>query len=137
MEVFSKSYLKQVVETQGELFDLFARQNPTCDTDHFITAYMTGKTRADIDAGQAYVMTMFAEDLLRRFVGETGYEPVSGESMKGFRPDWIGRFYAYYQWAQRVSSRETIEAVPLEFIKKAYYGLHDLDLNLAVAKVVG
>ena len=54
MEVFSKSYLKQVVETQGELFDLFARQNPACDTDHFITAYMSGKTRADIDAGQAY-----------------------------------------------------------------------------------
>ena len=136
MEVFSKSYLKQVVETQGELFDLFARQNPTCDTDHFITAYMTGKTRADIDAGQAYVMTMFAEDLLKRFVDETGYAPVPGESMKGFRPDWIGRFYAYYQWMRQVSSRETIEAVPLEFIKKAYYGLHDLDLNLAVDKVV-
>lgn len=137
MEVFSKSYLKQVVETQGELFDLFARQNPACDTDHFITAYMTGKTRADIDAGQAYVMTLFAEDLLKRFVDETGYAPVPGESMKGFRPDWIGRFYAYYQWARQVSSRETLESVPLEFIKKAYYGLHDLDLNLAVAKVAG
>ena len=135
MEVFSKSYLDAVVRTQGELFDSFARQNPDCDTDDFITAYMTGKTRADIDAGQAYVMTMFAEDLLKRFVEETGYVPVPGESMKGFRPDWIGRFYAYYQWAQHVSSRETIEAVPLEFIKKAYYGLHDLDLNLAVAKV--
>ena len=137
MEVFSKSYLKQVVETQGELFDLFARQNPSCDTDDFIVSYMNGKTRADIDAGQAYVCTMFAEDLLARFVKETGYQPKPGESMKGFMPDWIGRFYAYYQWMQQVSSRETLEAVPLEFIKKAYYGLHDLDLNLAVAKVAG
>ena len=134
-DVFSKSYLKQVVETQGELFDLFARQNPNCDTDHFIVAYMKGKTRADVDAGQAYVLTMFAEDLLKRFIEETGYRPVAGESMKGFRPDWIGRFYAFFQWSQRLSSRETLAAVPLDFIKKAYWGLHDLDLNLAVAKV--
>lgn len=41
-----------------------------------------------------------------------------------------------YQWAQRKSSRETIAAVPLDFLKVAYHGLHDLDLNLAVAKVV-
>ena len=135
MEVFSKSYLKQVVETQGELFDLFARQNPEYDTDDFIVSYMTGKTRADIDAGQAYVCTMFSEDLLARFMAETKYQPKPGESMKGFMPDWIGRFYAYSQWSQKKSSRETIEAVPLSFLKVAYRGLHDLDLPLAVAKV--
>ena len=55
--------------------------------------------------------------------------------MKGFMPDWIGRFYAYYQWAERKSSRESFEKVPLSFLKMAYGGLHDLDLNLAVAKV--
>ena len=135
MEVFSKSYLKHVVETQGELFDLFARQNPACDTDDFIASYMSGKTRADIDAGQAYVCTMFSEDLLARFMTETGYQPRPGESMKGFMPDWIGRFYAYYQWSQKMSSSETLAAVPLSFLKVAYRGLHDLDLPLAVAKV--
>lgn len=135
MEVFSKSYLKWVVEVQGELFDAFARQHPDCDTDDFIIAYMNGKTRADIDAGQAYVATMNADELARRYFAETGYEPKPGESMKGFMPDWIGRFYAYYQWMQRKSSRETIAAVPLDFLKLAYHGLHDLDLNLAVAKV--
>lgn len=30
MTVFSKSYLRQVVETQGELFDMFARRYPNC-----------------------------------------------------------------------------------------------------------
>ena len=135
MEVFSKSYLKQVVETQGELFDLFARQNPACDTDHFITAYMTGKTRADIDAGQAYVMTMFAEDLLKRFVDETGYAPVPGESMKGFRPDWIGRFYAYCQWYWNVPSATIVAKLPVEDMTSLYRGAHDLDLALAVRKI--
>ena len=55
--------------------------------------------------------------------------------MSGFMPDWIGRFYAMYQWMERKSSRETLADVPLQFLKTAYAGLHDLDLNLAVEKV--
>ena len=137
MEVFSRSYLKWVVEMQGELFDSFARRNPSCDTDDFIISYMNGKTRMDIDAGQAYVATMNADELMAWYLKESGYQPKPGESMKGFMPDWIGRFYAYYQWEQKKSSRETISAVPLDFLKVAYHGLHDLDLNLAVAKVAG
>ena len=137
MEVFSKSYLKWVVETQGELFDSFARRNPGCDTDDFIVSYMNGKTRSDIDSGQAYVATMNAVELMAWYLKESGYQPRPGESMKGFMPDWIGRFYAYYQWDRKMSSRETLAAVPLDFLKVAYHGLHDLDLNLAVAKVVG
>ena len=135
MEVFSKSYLEAVVRVQGELFDSFARENPDCDTEHFITAYMNGKTRADIDSGQAYVCTMEAPELMAWFRAESGYTPKRGESLKGFMPDWIGRFYAYYQWAERKSSRESLAAVPLSFLKVAYGGLHDLDLALAVAKV--
>ena len=137
MEVFSKSYLKAVVETQGELFDSFARRHPDCDTDDFIASYLTGKTRADIDAGQAYVCTMNAEELLRWYLKESGYQPKTGESMKGFMPDWIGRFYADYQWRRRISSRDALAAVPLGFLKIAYPGLHDLELDLAVAKVAG
>lgn len=30
---------------------------------------------------------------------------------------------------------EVIKKVPLDFLKKAYYGLHDLELDLAVQKV--
>ena len=137
MEVFSKSYLEAVVRTQGVLFDSFARENPDCDTEDFITAYMNGKTRADIDAGQAYVCTMGATELMTWFLSESGYHPKCGESMKGFMPDWIGRFYAQYQWMVRKSSRECFASVPLSYLKTAYAGLHDLDLDLAVAKVAG
>lgn len=137
MEVFSKSYLEAVVRTQGALFDAFARANPDCDTEDFITAYMNGKTRADIDAGQAYVCTMDHVDLMAWFLAKSGYSPKPGVSMKGFMPDWIGRFYALYQWTERKSSRESFAAVPLSFLKVAYGGLHDLDLDLAVAKVAG
>ena len=50
-------------------------------------------------------------------------------------PDWIGEFYAYYQWYYNIPSSEVLKKVPLAFLKKAYYGLHDLELDLAVQKV--
>lgn len=135
MEVYSKSYLKAIVSTQGELFDNFARRNRQCDTEDFIEAYMNSQTRAHVDAGQAYVCTMNADELMRRFLLVDRYQTKAGDALAGFLPDWIGRFYAYYQWSQKISSAETLKAVPLVYLKSAYQGLHDLDLNLAVAKV--
>ncbi len=32
---------------------------------------------------------------------------------------------------------KVVERVPVEFLKKAYFGLHDLELELAVNKVGG
>lgn len=49
-------------------------------------------------------------------------------------PDWIGEFYAYYQWQYNIPSRELVEKVTVDYLKKAYAGLHDLDLELAVKK---
>lgn len=63
------------------------------------------------------------------------YSLKSGKALDGFMPDWIGEFYAYYQWYYNIPSAEVLKKVPLDFIKKAYYGLHDLELDLAVQKV--
>ena len=50
-------------------------------------------------------------------------------------PDWIGEFYAYYQCFYNIPSNLVVQKISVDFLKKAYYGLHDLDLNLAVQKV--
>lgn len=50
-------------------------------------------------------------------------------------PDWIGEFYAYYQWFYNIPSAQVIEMIPLDFLMKAYFGRHDLELELAVKKV--
>ena len=65
------------------------------------------------------------------------YHLKNGKALKGFIPDWIGEFYAYYQLFYNVSSKEIIKKVPLDFLTKAYMGLHDLELDLAVKKVGG
>lgn len=135
MQAYSEAYLDEVVENQGRLFDLYVQEYPDNDTEDFIETYMKSKTRKYIDESQAYVNTMSAEELLKYFLSTENYTKKSGKAMRGFMPDWIGEFYAYYQWYYNIPSRKVIEKVPLKFLEKAYYGLHDLELELAVKKV--
>ena len=135
MQAYSKAYLDEVVENQGKLFDLYAQDYPNNDTEDFIQAYMKSKTRKYIDESQAYVNTMDARELLDYFFTTEKYEKQQGKPMRGFMPDWIGEFYAYYQWYYNISSAELVDKVPLNFLEKAYHGLHDLDLELAEKKV--
>lgn len=135
MKAYPDVYLNDVVENQGKLFDLIAQQYPDMDTENFINTYMSSKTRKSIDESKAFVNTMDAKELWYYFTTTENYKLKPGESLKGFLPDWIGEFYAYYQWYYNIPSVEVIKKVPISFLKKAYHGLHDLDLELAVQKV--
>ena len=135
MRAYSETYLDDVVESQGKLFDFVAQTFPENDTTDFIEAYMKSKTRKYIDEAQAYVNTMDAEELWRYFTENENYHMKPGKAMTGFMPDWIGEFYAYYQWYYDLPSAEVIQKIPVDFLQKAYAGLHDLDLELAIQKV--
>ncbi|MCM1222821.1 MAG: hypothetical protein NC090_07240 [Anaeroplasma bactoclasticum] len=135
MRAYAEEYLNDVVENQGKLFDFVAQTYPDMDTEDFITIYMQSKTRKSIDEAKAYVNTKDAQELWNYFCETENYSFKIGKSLDGFLPDWIGEFYAYYQWYYNIPSAEVIKKVPLDFLKKAYYGLHDLELQLAVQKV--
>lgn len=135
MYAYPKDYLNDVVETQGKLFDFVAQTFPDKDTEEFITAYMKSKTRKSIDEAQAYVNTMDTMDLWAYFLETDQYTLKNGNGLSGFMPDWIGEFYAYYQWYYNIPSSELVVKIPVDFLKKAYYGLHDLQLDLAVKKL--
>ncbi len=135
MQAYSKAYLNDVVENQGKLFDFIAQSYPKKDTADFINNYMTSKTRQSIDRAMAYVNTMTASELWNYFCDTENFKLKDGTSLKGFVPAWIGEFYAYYQWYYNMPSNEVLKKVPLGFLIKAYSGLHDLDLGLAVQKV--
>ena len=135
MRAYAQDYLNDVVENQGKLFDYVAQSYPDMDTQDFIKTYMASKTRKSIDEAIAYVNTMSAKELWEYFIETENYSLKSGKALNGFMPDWIGEFYAYYQWYYNISSVEVLEKVPLDFLEKAYYGLHDLELDLAVQKV--
>ena len=135
MKAYSEEYLNDVVENQCKLFDLVSQQYPAMDTEEFINSYMISKTRKSIDEAQAYVNTMDAKELLNYFSKTENYQMKEGKALEGFMPFWIGEFYAYYQWYYGLPSAELIRKIPVSFLKKAYAGLHDLELNLAVKKV--
>lgn len=135
MEAYLKAYLEEVIENQGKLFDYVASNYPDMDTEDFIYSYMKSKTRKYVDEAQAFVCTMDAKELWKYFQNTDGYKLKKGVALKGFLPDWLGEFYAYYQWQYGISSKNLIDKVPLDYLKKAYAGLHDLDLELAVEKV--
>lgn len=135
MRAYSEVYLGDVVENQGKLFDFVAQTFPDKDTEDFINAYMASKTRKSIDEAKAYVNTMEAKELWQYFLQTEGYVLKPGKALGGFMPDWIGEFYAYYQWYFNLPSAELVKRITVDFLKKAYYGLHDLELDLAVKKV--
>ena len=135
MRAYPEDYLSDVVENQGKLFDFVAQNFADKDTEDFIKTYMQSKTRKSIDEAKAYVNTMSAKELWNYFIETENYILKHGKAMKGFMPDWIGEFYAYYQWYFNIPSSEVLKKVPIDFLEKAYYGLHDLDLDLAVKKV--
>lgn len=135
MHAYSEAYVDDVVENQGRLFDYFAQTYPNKSTEDFIVTYMKSKTRKSIDDSKAYVMTMDFEELWNYFYTIEDVDIKDGETIPGFIPDWIGEFYAYYQWFYNIPSSLIVEKIPVNYLIHAYPGLHDLDLELAVKKV--
>lgn len=134
---YDEAHLDQVVEEQGLLFDMVAQIDPNKDTYDFITAYMKSNTRRCIDKQEPYVATMSYRELWEYFLRIDEYQLKDGKAIGGFRPWWIGEFYAYYQWYYNVPSSTLITKVPLDWLLNAYFGLIDLDLKLAVENVHG
>ena len=65
----------------------------------------------------------------------TNNKPKNKQTLvEGFYAGLDREFYAYYQWYYNISGSEVLQKIPVEFLKKAYYGLHDLQLELAVKK---
>lgn len=135
MRAYPEEYLHDVVESQGKLFDLVAQSYPDKSTKDFINTYMVSKTRKSIDKAKAYVNTKNANELWEYFCRTEQYTMKPGKALGGFMPDWLGEFYAYYQWYYNIPSDELVKKIPIDFLIKAYNGLHDLELELAVQKV--
>ena len=134
---YDQSYLQEVVETQGAMFERLQDVAPTVDGLEFVRSYMKSDTRAFIDRGDVYLATIGPKGLMDYYRQEECHELKPGVPLKGFAPNWMGQFYARYQWQTGARSREIIDAIPPEWLSSAYPGLHDLDLAQAVEKVSG
>ena len=132
---YRESYLDEIAETQGALFENLQDESPEVDGMDFIRRYMKSETRAAIDGGDAYLATLGPRLLLDYYRREEPSPLKVGEPVRGFAPNWMGQFYARYQWETGQLSGEIVDDIPPEWLKTAYDGLHNLDMKLAVAKV--
>lgn len=53
--------------------------------------------------------------LLEYFTETEKFEMKPGKALEGFLPDWMGEFYAYYQWYYNIPSAEVIQKIPVIF----------------------
>lgn len=83
MRAYSELYLNDVVENQRKLFDFVAQTYVDKNTEEFICAYMTSRTRKSIDEAKAYVNTMDAKTLLAYFSETEQYTLKPGKALEG------------------------------------------------------
>ena len=133
---YDGSYLQEISETQGILFERLQDVAPEADGIDFVRSYMKSDTRAHIDKGDVYLSTLGPKELMNYYLEENAGVLKPGIPLRGFAPNWMGQFYARYQWQTDGSSAEIVDAVPPTWLASAYPGLHDLDIKLAVEKVL-
>lgn len=134
MKPYDEVYLSQVVEEQGKFFERLQDITPAVDSEAMMTAFMHSGIRRQMDEGQAWYLTLDADHIKRVFLEE--YKPQAGEPLRGFMPAWIGRFYAYAQWAKGMSSAELCDRVPVRDLVIRYPGAHDQSLAAATEKLI-
>ncbi len=128
-------YLQEIAETQGALFERLQDEEPQIDGLAFIRSYMKSATRSFLDRGDVYLATLGPRELMNYYQTEELHEPKQGVPLRGFAPNWIGQFYAQYQWHTGAPSRDIVDRISPDWLVTAYHGLHDLDMQLAVQKV--
>lgn len=132
---YNFAYLQEISETQGALFENLQDSAPEVDGLEFIRSYMKSDTRRFLDGGDVYLATLGPRGLMEYYQTEEPHEAKRGSPLKGFTPNWIGQFYAQYQWRTGELSSDIVDRIPPEWLASAYPGLHNLDVRLAVEKV--
>lgn len=131
--VFDKAYLDDVVECQGELCTVGVEQGYSLES--ILEVFMHSEIKSMMDRGYAVYLTMLGTELWE-LMDKNKLKKVQGKIDGSFLPEWLGCFYALLQWKSGLPSRKVIEKYPVKSIIKRYNVLHDLDLELAVDKVL-
>ena len=83
MEVFSKSYLEEVIENQGKLFEYAEEHYSGIDVADFIESYMKSYTRAMVDEGQADSSKILEHTQCLRSWHSPGHQQYMGRGSAG------------------------------------------------------
>lgn len=132
------SYLDDVVEESGMLFSFAIEKG--YNLKEFICFYMSSRLRELIDMSSPIHCTMLGAELLEYLEKNEGLNKkvqIDHSTKDTIKAQWLGEFYALAQWELGKPSFECLKALPPEKIIAVYNTLHDLDMRLAVNRMLG
>jgi len=120
----------QLCDIQGRLFELSLLRE--IGSESFITQYM--KSKAAADYGLKYNRLQWAgeEYLLEEVIDECKGTLKAGEKYSKDEMFWIGYTYAYWHILTGESSKSILVQASPKVMKRAYAGLHTVDMQLAI-----
>ena len=122
-------YIGDVAEETGALFGHWAENH--LDMNKMVTQFLGSDFRRNADKRYAKFCTQSWDEMAKQFPEITGkrvYDAVLCE--------WLGYFYTYLQGYTNKSSRELIYKYPFDIMYPRSNVLHDLDMDIAIKKVV-
>lgn len=129
-------YMPEIMHETGEMFEI-AIGDYHYDIDDFTNKYMTSKEKHFIDERMAYRASMSAQELLDDFL-KNDIKIIKNKSVtfNPFLANWIGEFYTKLQSVTGMYSEDIIKVIPISKLRGMADVLHDLDMDLAVRKVI-
>ena len=120
----------QLCDIQGRLFELSLTTD--ISSESFIKSYMNSKCAADY--GLEYNRFQWAgkEYLLEEIMDECKDKLIHGEQYSKDEMFWIGYTYSYWHFLTGESSKRIVAQAPPKLMKRAYAGMHTMDMQLAI-----
>jgi len=120
----------QLCDIQGRLFELSLTKGYA--SENFITLYMKSKTAADYGLKYNRLQWAGEEYLLDELADEVKEKLTTGDRYSKDELFWIGYTYSYWHFLTGESSKKILTQAPPKTMKRAYAGMHTMDMHLAI-----
>jgi len=120
----------QLSDIQGRLFELSLTKG--LGSENFIIHYMKSKTAADYGLKYNRLQWAGEEYLLEELADECKGKLTQGELYSKDVLFWIGYTYSYWHFLTGESSKKIVAQAPPKIMKRAYAGMHTMDMQLAI-----
>ncbi|MDR2266278.1 MAG: hypothetical protein LBE09_01650 [Christensenellaceae bacterium] len=120
----------QLCDIQGRLFELSLTRG--YESESFILLYMKSKTAADYGLKYNRLQWAGEEYLLDELVDELKEKLTRGDQYSKDEMFWIGYTYSYWHFLTSESSKKIVQQASPKTMKRAYAGMHTIDMQLAI-----
>ena len=120
----------QLSDIQGRLFELSLTKRFA--SENFINLFMKSKTAADYGLKYNRLQWAGEEYLLEELIDEFKEKMTAGIMYSKDEMFWMGYTYSYWHFLTGESSKKIVVQAPPKLMKRAYAGMHTMDMQLAI-----